>query len=68
MWTVEISLQTHGGIMRTLVEIFYGFFEGKYNLKIESRPPTREVKNLRILIGYLACIYLLPTFCRILFF
>ena len=54
--------------MRTLVELFYGFFEGKYNLKFESRPATREVKNLQILIGYLACIYLLPTFCRILFF
>ena len=55
--------------MRTLIEIFNGFLEGKYNLTcFKSVPPSREVKNLQVLLGYLVCGYLLPTFCWILFF
>lgn len=54
--------------MRTLVEIFNGFFEGKYNLTcFKSVPPSQEVKNLQVLLGYLVCAYLLPSFGRVLF-
>lgn len=54
--------------MRTLVEIFNGFLEGKYNLAIKSAPPSEVVKNLQILLGYLVCGFFLPTLCRILFY
>ena len=55
--------------MQTLIEIFNGFFEGRYNLTcFKSKPASREVKNLQILLGYLVCGYFLPTLCRILFF
>ena len=55
--------------MQTLIEIFNGFFEGRYKLTcFESKPASREVKNLQILLGYLVCGYFLPTLCRFLFY
>ena len=55
--------------MQILIEIFNGFLEGKYNLtRFKSVPPSREVKNLQVLLGYLVCGFFLPTVCRILFF
>jgi hypothetical protein len=55
--------------MKTLIEIFNGFLEGKYNLTcFKSEPPSPEVKNLQVLLGYLVCGYFLPTLCRILFY
>lgn len=53
--------------MRTLIDIFNGFLEGKYSLTFESAPPSPAVKNLQVLLGYLVCAYLLPSLWRILF-
>lgn len=55
--------------MQTLIVIFNGFLEGKYDLtRFKSVPASREVRNLQVLLGYLVCGFFLPTLCRILFF